>query len=208
MHFRGQLYLRGSLSHIYIEAGSVESKDFRPGTKTGLSSAPSDIQLTIAHTTHSESTPSVASHPLKSATEPQPRANGFNNGSNLVEDSTALEDNDEELNSDEDLMGPSSQEVSELFKAKGTAGHPSKELIESFDDTVSKIHSEINALAENMGCNPAAIRRSILGRLRESNSWTSYAKYFKANQEKELGCLSPGAASGYDRKFDFSCWIG
>ena len=37
MCFRGQLYLRGSLSHIYIEAGSIESKDFRPGTKTSLS---------------------------------------------------------------------------------------------------------------------------------------------------------------------------
>ena len=37
MRFCRQLYLHGSLSHIYIEAGSVESKDFRPGTKTSLS---------------------------------------------------------------------------------------------------------------------------------------------------------------------------
>ena len=37
MCFHGQLYLHGSLSHVYIEAGSIESKDFRPGTKTSLS---------------------------------------------------------------------------------------------------------------------------------------------------------------------------
>ena len=37
VRFRRQLYLHGSLSHIYIEADSVELKDFRPGTKTSLS---------------------------------------------------------------------------------------------------------------------------------------------------------------------------
>ena len=42
MHFCGQLYLRGSLTHVYIEAGSAESKDFRPGTKTSLSSVTSE----------------------------------------------------------------------------------------------------------------------------------------------------------------------
>ena len=39
VHFHGQLYLRRSLSHVYIEAGSIESKDFRPGTETSLSSS-------------------------------------------------------------------------------------------------------------------------------------------------------------------------
>ena len=37
VRFHGQLYLCGSLSHIYIEAGSVKLKDCRPGTKTSLS---------------------------------------------------------------------------------------------------------------------------------------------------------------------------
>ena len=40
VRFRVQLYLRRSLSHVYIEAGNAESKDFRPGTKTSLSPTP------------------------------------------------------------------------------------------------------------------------------------------------------------------------
>ena len=50
VRFCGQLYLHGSLSHVYIEAGSVESKDFRPGTKTSLSLLKEKLRKDAFHT--------------------------------------------------------------------------------------------------------------------------------------------------------------
>lgn len=93
----------------------------------------------------------------------------------------------------------------ELFEAKGSAGRPSKELMEMFDATVARIHSEINTLAEKMGRSPLALKRTILGRVRGSNSWTYYARYFKANQKEELSRLPPDTS--YDRQYHSTCDI-
>ena len=87
---------------------------------------------------------------------------------------------------------------------KGKAGRPSSDDLHLLDERLTAIQGDIQSLATKLGRNPSNILKLLVGRIRSGgvNAWSSYLKYYKANEEEELQRLPD--PSLYDSKSYFT----
>ena len=96
----------------------------------------------------------------------------------------SISDELKETGEDEDDNDSNKENIS----TKGRAGCPSPEDVLLLDKKLTVIQNEVQSLATRLGHNPSSILKLLVGCLRSGgvNTWSSYLKYYKANEEDEL----------------------